>query len=138
MSMYHSPVRSCILLLCSLKSRFSETYFIHFTYGPMVIFDHLKQDFWSSLVLSLKQKKLQQICCHTPDRNCSETTRAGSIWLKNMQAANFIGNRTRNKNSKFWVLAPLYLGNGKSHTKYVSMLKKRYFYKEHEERVVEK
>jgi hypothetical protein len=63
--MYHSPVHSCILLLCSFKSRFSETYFIHFTYGPMVIFDHLKQDFWSSLVLSLKQKKLQQICCHS-------------------------------------------------------------------------
>ena len=47
--MYHSPVRSCILLLCSFKSRFSEIYFIHFTYGPMVIFDPLNQDFWSSL-----------------------------------------------------------------------------------------
>jgi hypothetical protein len=76
------------------------------------------------------------------DQRHSKETRGpkvfGSIWLKNMQAANFIGNRTRNKNSKFWVLAPLYLGNGKSHTKYASMLKKRYFYKEHEERVVEK
>lgn len=50
MSMYHSPVHSCILLLCSFKSRFSETYFIHFTYGHMVIFDPLKKDFWSSLI----------------------------------------------------------------------------------------
>jgi hypothetical protein len=55
--MYHSPVRSCILLLCSFKSRFSEIYFIHFTYGPMVIFDPLNQDFWSSLGLISETEK---------------------------------------------------------------------------------
>lgn len=50
MSMHRSPVHPCILLLCSFKSRFSETYVIHLTYVPMLIFDPAKHDFWSSLI----------------------------------------------------------------------------------------
>ena len=40
----------------------------HFTHGPMLIFNPLKEDCWSSLI-SLKEHKLQQIIGKLPERN---------------------------------------------------------------------
>ena len=47
-----------------------QKYFIHFTYGPMLIFNPINRTF--DTLISLLQWKLQQICCHTPERKFSK------------------------------------------------------------------